>query len=192
MEAMKGVSTTVIALVGERAPACLEALARAANLRVARPDPEQAPFERAAEAYRVAKGMHAPYLVHDADALEVVADAWVQRFDQQGPVGELEVAASETLARWRADTIDLPDYYVVLDPDSWEVTRRHWYLGVLHRSAPNRVVPSIGDPAAVEAQLAQFSSGRWWPALDQLLDGVDRLVPDQMRGAHAPRTPLIR
>src|SRR5215470_17283446 len=117
---MKGVSTTVIALVGERAAACLETLAHAANVRVARPDPAQPPFERAAAVYRAAKGVYAPYLVHDADALGVVADAWVRRFDQQGPVGELEVAVSETLARWRADTIDLPDYYLVLDPDSWE------------------------------------------------------------------------
>src|SRR6266508_3228215 len=177
---MKGVSTTVIALVGERSAACLEALSRAANVRVTRPDPEQPPFERAAAAYRVAKGMHAPYLVHDADALGVVADAWVRRFDQQGPVGELEVAVSETLARWRADTIDLPDYYLVLDSDSWDATRRHWYLGVLHRSAPSRVVPSSGDPAEVEARLAQLSSGPWWPPLDQLLDSVDRLVPDQL------------
>jgi hypothetical protein len=90
------------------------------------------------------------------------------------------VAVSETLARWRADTIDLPDYYLVLDSDSWDATRRHWYLGVLHRSAPSRVVPSSGEPAAVEARLAQLSSGRWWPPLDQLLDGVDRLVPDQV------------
>jgi len=177
---MKGVSTTVIALVGERAATCLEALAHAANVRVARPDPAQAPFERAAAVYRAAKGVYAPYLVHDADALGVVADAWVRRFDQQGPVGELEVAVSETLARWRADTIDLPDYYLVLDSDSWEATRRHWYLGVLHRSAPNRVVPSSGDPAAVETQLGQLSSGRWWPPLDRLLDGVDRLVPDKI------------
>ncbi len=177
---MKGVSTTVITLVGERAPACLEALARAANVRVSRPDPEQPLFERAAAAYRVAKGTHAPYLVHDADALGVVAEAWIRRFDEQGPVGELEVAVSETLARWRADTIDLPDYYLVLDSDSWDATRRHWYLGVLHRSAPSRVVPSSGEPAAVEARLAQLSSGRWWPPLDQLLDGVDRLVPDQV------------
>jgi hypothetical protein len=177
---MNGVSTTVIALVGERAAACLEALAHAANVRVARPDPAQAPFERAAAVYRAAKGVYAPYLVHDADALGVVADAWVRRFDQQGPVGELEVAVSETLARWRADTIDLPDYYLVLDSDSWEATRRHWYLGVLHRSAPNRVVPSSGDPTAVETQLGQLSSGRWWPPLDRLLDGVDRLVPDKI------------
>jgi hypothetical protein len=177
---MKGVSTTVIVLVGERAPACLEALARAANVRVARPDPKQPPLDRAAAAYRTAKAMHAPYLLHDADALGVVADAWVRRFDQQGPVGELEVAVGETLARWRADSIDLPDYYLVLDSDSWDATRRHWYLGVLHRSAPNRVVPSVGDPAAVEAQLGQLASGRWWPPLDQLLDGIDRLVPDQL------------
>jgi hypothetical protein len=177
---MKGVSTTVITLVGERAPACLEALGRAANVRVTRPDPERPPLERAAAAYRAAKGMHATYLVHDADALGVVADAWVRWFDQHGPAGELEVAVSETLARWRADTIDLPDYYLVLDSDSWEATRRHWYLGVLHRSAPNRVVPSAGDPAAVEARLAQLASGRWWPPLDRLLDGVDRLVPDQL------------
>ena len=177
---MKGVSTTVIALIGERAEACLDGLARAANVRVARPDPQRAPLERAAAAYRVAKGMHAPYLVHDADALGVVADAWVRWFDQQAPVGELEVALSETLARWRTDTIDLPDYYVVLDSDSWEATRRHWYLGVLHRSAPARVVPSSGDPAEVEARLAQLSSGPWWPPLDQLLTGIDRIVPDKV------------
>jgi hypothetical protein len=30
------------------------------------------------------------------------------------------------------------------------------------------------------ARLAPLSSGRWWPPLDQLLDGVDRLVPDQV------------
>jgi hypothetical protein len=69
--------------------------------------------ERTAAAYRAAKGMHAPYLVHDADALGAGADAWVRWFDQQ-------------------------------------------------------------------ARLAQLASGRWWPPLDQLLDGVDRLVPDQL------------
>ncbi len=35
--------------------------------------------------------------------------------------------------------VELPDYYLVLDPESWAPTRRHWYLGVLARSA--RVVP---------------------------------------------------
>ncbi len=177
---MKGVSTTVVALVGEAAPECLEALRRAANVRVVRPDPEQPPFERAAVAYRAAKGIHAPYLAHDADPLAVVADAWVGWFDQQAPAGALEVAVSETVQRWRADSIDLPDYYLVLDADSWDATRRHWYLGVLHRAAPSRVVPAGGTPAEVEAQLSQLASGRWWPELDRLLSGIDRMVPDQV------------
>jgi hypothetical protein len=177
---MKGVSTTVVALVGDRAEACLDALGRAANVRVARPDPDLPPFERAAAAYRAAKATHAPYLAHDADTLAVVADAWVRLFDEQGPAGELEVAIGETLARWRSDTIELPDYYLVLDADTWEPTRQHWYLGVLHRAAPNRVVPSSGEPAAVEARLGQLGSGRWWPDLDRLLDGIDKVVPDQL------------
>jgi hypothetical protein len=177
---MKGVSTTVIALVGARASACLHGLEPAANVRVVHPDPERPPLERAAAAYRAAKGANVPYLVHDTDALSVVADTWVRWFDQQGPTGELELAVSQTLARWRADSIDLPDYYLVLDSDSWEATRRHWYLGVLHRAAPHRVVPAVGEPPAVEAQLDPLAPGRWWPPLDELLDGVERLVPDQV------------
>ncbi len=177
---MKGVSTTVVALVGEAAPECLEALGRAANVRVVRPDPEQSLFERASAAYRAAKAVHAPYLAHDADPLAVVADAWVGWFDQQAPAGTLEVAVAETVQRWRADSIDLPDYYLVLDADSWDATRRHWYLGVLHRASPSRVVPTVGTPAEVEAQLSRLASGRWWPGLDELLSGIDRVVPDKV------------
>jgi hypothetical protein len=173
-------STTVVALVGERAPECLEALREAANVRVVRPDPQDAPLQRAALAYQAAAGVHAPYLAHDADPLGPVADAWIRWFDQQGPAGELEVAVSETLRRWRADTIALPDYYLVLDAGSWEATRRHWYLGFLHRAAPSRVLPALGTPGAVAAQLSQLASGRWWPDLDRLLADVDRVVPDRL------------
>ena len=173
-------STTVVALVGERAPECLDSLRRAANVRVVRPDPEEAPLERAAATYRAAAGTHLPYLAHDADPLGPVADAWVRWFDQQGPAGELEVSVNETLRRWRADTITLPDYYLVLDADTWEATRRHWYLGFLHRAAPNRVVPVAGTAAAVATELSQLGSGRWWPALDQLLTDVDKVVPDRV------------
>ena len=81
---------------------------------------------------------HTPYLVHDADPLAAVADAWVRYYDEQGPIGELEVAVAETLARWRVGSIELPDYYLVLDAESWGATRRHWYLGVLHGAAPAR------------------------------------------------------
>ena len=174
-------STTVVALVGERAPECLEALRAAANVRVVRPDPRDAPLERAAAAYRAAAGIHAPYLAHDADPLGPVADAWIRWFDQDdAPAGALEVTVRETLRRWRADLIALPDYYLVLDADAWAPTRRHWYLGFLHRAAPSRVVPVAGTASAVATELSQLASGRWWPDLDRLLADVDRVVPDRV------------
>ena len=112
--------------------------------------------------------------------LALVADAWVRRYDEQGPAGELEVAVRDTLARWRARTIELPDYYLVLDPGSWGATRRHWYLGVMHRAAPSRVVPADAAAVNVQSSIAKLASGRWWPELDRLLAGVDRVVPDQV------------
>ncbi|HZD71577.1 MAG TPA: hypothetical protein VFA45_22515 [Actinomycetes bacterium] len=173
-------STTVVALVGERAPDCLEGLRQAANVRVVRPNPDDAPLERAAAAYRAAGGTHVPYLAHDADPLGPVAEAWVRWFDQRGPAGELEVTVRETLARWRADSIALPDYYLVLDADAWEATRRHWYLGFLHRAAPSRVVPAAGTAGAVATELSRLASGRWWPHLDRMLAEVDKVVPDRV------------
>jgi hypothetical protein len=177
---MQRISTTVIGLVGEEARACAEGLRRASNIRVELPDPAAPPLERAAAAWQAATSTQLPYLVHDADPLALVADAWVRWFDEQGPAGELEVAVRDTLARWRARTIELPDYYLVLDPGSWGATRRHWYLGVMHRAAPSRVVPADAAAVNVQSSIAKLASGRWWPELDRLLAGVDRVVPDQV------------
>jgi hypothetical protein len=182
------IATTVVALVGEAAPACLDALGRAANVATVRPDAAAPTLERATAAWEAATRTHTTYLLHDADPLETVADAWVRRFnvEQPGPPGELEVAVAETLRRWRARAIELPDYYLVLDPETWVETRRHFYLGILHRAAPNRVVPVIGTPEEVGAQLGGLRSGRWWPEVDQLLDGIDRVVPDRVQPAPPP------
>jgi hypothetical protein len=177
---MQRIATTVIGLVGEQSRACAEVLDRAANIRVELPNPTAPPLERAVAAWQAATSTQAPYLVHDADPLALVADAWVRHFDEQGPVGELEVAVHDTLALWRARTIELPDYYIVLDPGSWEATRRHWYLGLLHRAAPNRVVPADTTAIKLQASIAKLASGRWWPELDRLLADVDRVVPDQV------------
>jgi hypothetical protein len=176
------IATTVVALLGEPARACLDALGQASNVATVRPDADAPPLERAIAAWQAATRTHTPYLLHDADPLETVADAWVRHFDveQPGPAGELEVAIAETLQRWRARAIELPDYYLVLDPETWAETRRHFYLGVLHRAAPNRVVPVIGTPERVGAQLGGLRSGRWWPEVDRLLDGIDRVVPDRV------------
>ena len=104
----------------------------------------------------------------------------MRRLDAEGVAGELEVAVGETLTRWRARDLELPDYYLVLDAEELDATRRHWYLGFLHRAAPNRVLPTAGTPAEVGERLANLASGRWWPDLDRLLEGVDRVVPDRV------------
>ena len=176
---MQRIATTVVALVGEPARACLAALGQAANVATVRPDASAAPLERAVDAWQAATRTHTTYLLHDADPLAAVADAWARRFDveQPGPAGDLEVAVAETLRRWRARAIELPDYYLVLDPEAWEATRRDFYLGVLHRAAPHRVVPVAGTPEQVGAQLGGLRSGRWWPEVDRLLDGIDQVMP---------------
>lgn len=169
-------TTTVVALVGEGAADGVERLGHAANVVAVPVDADDPPLDRAVAVWARATRAHTPYLVHDADPLLAVADAWVRRFDSAGPIGELEVAVSETLARWRVGSIELPDYYVVLDAESWSPTRRHWYLGLLHTAAPARVVP-VADPDAAARMLGRLGTGAWWPDLDDLLGGIERVVP---------------
>ena len=175
--------TTVVAVVagGETPPL---ASVRATNVRVLASG-DGAPVDRAARVWEQARRTNVPYLVHDADPLEWVAGAWARRFDAGGAVGELEVAVSETVARWRARSLDLPDYYLVVDPEALPSTRRHWYLGVLGSAAPCRVVTTRGTEPLVD-HLAELRAGPWWPDLDRLLDGIERVVPDQAGrlGAH--------
>jgi hypothetical protein len=187
-------STTVVAIVGDGSRACLARLAALANVAVPTPDdsvadrtagsvPERKagddPLDRAVAAWAEAVRVHTPYFAHDADPLERVGDAWVRRYDEQGPIGELEVAVQATLARWRVGSIELPDYYVVLDAEAMVPTRRHWYLGVLHKAAPARVVP-VPNAHDAAAALPRLTAGRWWPDLDQLLDGIAAVVPDHV------------
>jgi hypothetical protein len=175
---MKQVSTTVIAVTGKRSRELLERVREAGCLRTVLPELDAPPLERASSVWDVAAGSHTPYLLHDADPLAAVADAWARLFDQQGPVGELEVALQQTLQRWRAGSIELPDYYLVSDAETMDATRRHWYLGFLHRAAPVRVVPVTGSAATLTDQVGRLPTGRWWPELDRLLDGVERVTPD--------------
>lgn len=172
-------ATTVVALVGPQARAGAAALRDRANVRVVLPAEEEAAVERAGAAWRLAAGTSVPYLVHDADPLAAVADAWVRRFDDGGPAGELEVAVADVVARWRGRSLGLPDYYLVLDAEELPATRRHWYLGFLHAAAPARVLPAPASGPALAGELGRLPTGRWWPDLDRLLDGVGSVVPDQ-------------
>lgn len=182
---MQRVSTTVIGLVGARAREATEALGAAANVRAVIPDPDADPLDRAVEAWREASGAHVPYLAHDADPLADVADAWVRWYDQQGARGDLEVAVEAALTRWRARSVELPDYYLVLDAEALDATRRHFYLGYLRDAAPHRVVPVEAEPALLGARVSRLRAGRWWPDLDRLLADAGDCVPDALRGPDA-------
>jgi hypothetical protein len=169
-------SATVVCVVGE---VDVTALARA-NVSTLSPPKDLTPLERAIRATDAAGGAHAPYFVHDADPLVLVADAWVRLFEASGPIGEVEVAVAETLARARVQTIELPDYYLVADADTpaMTATRRHWYFGLLHEAVPMRVIPVRTDPHEIVDALEHLSATRWWPPVAQLLDGIERRAPD--------------
>jgi hypothetical protein len=136
-------------------------------------------MERAAEALRAAAATKTPFVVSDADPLMVVSRAWERFFDGQAPAGELEVAVADAIGRWRAGDVELPDYYLVVEPEELPPTLRHWYLGVLSRHAPTRVVPAAGSVEAIGAAVARLRAGRWWPELPQLLSSLESLAPDE-------------
>ena len=130
------------------------------------------------DALQAVLGSHTTYSLHDDDPLGGVADAWTRLFEESGPIGELEVAAADTIARWRAGSAELPDYYFVTGVDALTDTRTHWFFGVLHDAAPGRVVPVDGAAAAVLAALVALAPGPWWPPLDRLLDGIEHRAPE--------------
>jgi hypothetical protein len=183
------VNTTVVAVV---APAAGDVSplgqVRAANVRVLRPDTEAPALDRAVVAWEQARRTSTPYLLHDADPLAWVADAWSRRFQEQGSAGELEVAVAETLARWRARSLDLPDYYLLADPEGLSPILRHWFLGLLGSAAPSRVVTSRAGASVVDP-LADLRPGPWWPGLDRVLAGIDRVLPEQLGPMRTPSGP---
>jgi hypothetical protein len=188
---MQRASTTVVVLLGHDTDRVLQLLEGAANVRVLRLEDHLSPLDRAVAATSEAASAHIPYLVHDADPLAMVADAWVRYFDEAGPRGELEVAVSETVARSRIGTLELPDYYLVLDPERLDATRRHFWLGLLYREAQARVVPVESNPADVLVKLGALTPGRWWSPLDALLAGIETEVPDQI-GVNPPSDQSLR
>ncbi len=189
---MLAVNTTVLTVVAPGDATPLEGV-RATNVRVLRTDPDASLLDRAVTACAEAGHTATPYLLHDADPLAAVADAWTRRFDGTGVAGDLELAVAATLARWRARSLDFPDYYLVADPEGFGPTMRHWYLGVLATAAPTRVV-ALRPATSLVDQRPELATGPWWPSLDRLLADVDRLVPDQVGPLAAPaeRPGLIR
>jgi hypothetical protein len=172
---MRRLSSTVVVVAGDRAGKVVSGLDGLRNVRAITSDGRSP-----AEVGRAVDQAVATYVVHDADPLGAVGDAWAGLFDGTAPVGALEVATETALAELRAERLVLPDYYVVLDPGEMPVTRRHWWLGVLAGAAPARVVPAGASAAAVTEVLGRLSPGRWWPAdVESWLRGLPSVVPDR-------------
>jgi len=178
---MRRVSTTVVALVGDRAEEMVTALADASNVATLSAEADTLdPLDRAVETWSRVASVHARFTLHAADPLAEVGLSWTRLFNGEGHRGELEIAVSEASARWRAGTIGLPDFYLVLDAEELERTRTHWYLGVLRAAAPSRVIPTRSTDEGVRRAIAGFAAGRWWPDLPELLGGLDHVTPDRV------------
>jgi hypothetical protein len=149
---------TVVAIVGGESDALLSGLSdlpsvQALSLREADPG----------AAARAVAAASRPYVVHDADPLEHVAAAWVELYEERATLGTLEIEVEVMLDLFAAGEALMPDYYVVVDPESIEGTWRHWWLGALAHRAPSRVLPAEASAAAVRARLRTLPSSRPWP-----------------------------
>lgn len=172
-------SGTVVALVGETADTALDILegipgVETLSLRDSEP---------ALAARRIA-ATTAPWVIHDADPLEHVASAWIELYEERVSLGTLEIEVETILAAFRAGVAVMPDYYIVLDPDSAEVTWRHWWCGALGRWAPRRILPAATPNTPADATLrgllASLPISRPWPDPHSWLPDLPFAIPDRV------------
>ena len=189
-------------LAGKTSEPVLAAVERSRNVVLVRPaapaDPAHPPRPAdapavdgvaAAAALRRAAGISAPYVLVAADPLAAVAAEWSAMWDlsqQTHASDRFELRAAEALAAWRANQFELPDYYLVLAPESAagtaEEQRPDFYLGPLRSVRPNRVVvAAAAEPAeqaaAARSELGSLRAGRWWPSLEEVFRTVRGFYP---------------
>jgi hypothetical protein len=172
-------SSTTVVVVGDEADAALHTLDGLANVRAARlravPD---------ADAARWTSSAHTPYVVHDRDPLEHVAAAWVEFFDDLATLGSLELEIERVLIALDRDAVSMPDYYVVLAPESLPTTWKHWWLGVMPQASPTRVIPWSDSEVSLARLLRRLPTGRPWPEPEPWLRGLTHAVPDRVGLEH--------
>jgi len=191
-----------VVLAGKTSEPVLAAVERSRNVVLVRPaapaDPAHPPRPAdapavdgvaAAAALRRAAGISAPYVLVAADPLAAVAAEWSAMWDlsqQTHASDRFELRAAEALAAWRANQFELPDYYLVLAPESAagtaEEQRPDFYLGPLRSVRPNRVVvAAAAEPAeqaaAARSELGSLRAGRWWPSLEEVFRTVRGFYP---------------
>ncbi len=168
---MKSV-TTLVAVVGDAAAdAVAEAAAAASNVAAEEigelpPDPVQA-TARVREAWSRAAAHGAIYTLVDGDPLSVVVAQWAARL--QGEDHDLEVAIG------LAGSLSMPDYYQV--DIELPLPAVHWYLGLVERLAPARVVPVQMNAASLLAALSSLPYGPAFPPAAEVAAQARDFVP---------------
>jgi hypothetical protein len=192
-----------VVLAGKTSEPVLAAVERSRNVVLVRPAAPIHPAHEAddtdgvaaADALRRAAGISAPYVLVAADPLAAVAAEWSAMWDlsqRTHASDRFELRAAEALAAWRANQFELPDYYLVLAPETAaaapaaagnaEEQRPDFYLGPLRSVRPNRVVvAAAAEPAeqaaAVRSELGSLRAGRWWPSLEEVFRTVRGFYP---------------
>lgn len=167
--------STTLVVVGHESAKTLEALDHLTNVRAA-----TLSHRSDAEAQRWVAQSQAPYVVHDRDPLGHVAAAWVEFFDDMSTLGTLDLEVDRALDALRSGEANMPDYYIVVDPQELPPTWKHWWLGVLPQAAPSRVIPWDDGSIPLGRVLRQLPTGRGWPSPDPWLRKVSRSVPDRV------------
>ena len=170
---MRRDSSTVVAAVGEVSPQLLADVGRSANVAVA-------------QTVREAARKSAAYVLVTADPLAGVAEGWRGMWDlTAADTIPFETSAAEVLTAWRAGGLDLPDYYVVVEPAEAEPTGPDLYLGPLRSARPRRVELVAAEPGPPQAEavrqvLGHLHQSPWWPPLDELIDAARHFFPGGM------------
>ncbi|WP_394550694.1 hypothetical protein ACDF64_09415 [Agromyces sp. MMS24-JH15] len=171
------VSTTLV-VVGEEAASAIRSLERFPNVHAAT-------FSELSDASdaQVARWSAAgdrPYVVHDRDPLAHVAAAWVEFYDDLSTYEVLELEIERAVEASTRRAMHVPDYYVVLHPETLPVTWKHWWLGVVAVASPTRVIPWPDADESLAPLLRRLPTGRAWPKVDAWLPTVPGQVPDRV------------
>lgn len=175
---MEAPGSTTLVVVGDDAATAIRSLEHSANVSALAFGRELEASD--AEVARWSQTATTPYLVHDRDPLAHVAAAWVEFFDDQASYGVLELEIARAVAAAAHHEFRVPDYYVVIHPETMPVTWKHWWLGVLAAASPARVIPWPDAEEPLVPLLRRLPTGRAWPDATRWLPSVATAVPDRV------------
>ena len=98
----------------------------------------------------------------------------------QSTFGVLELEIDRAMEAAERHAMSVPDYYVVLHPETLPITWKHWWLGVLASESPTRVIPWPTGDDSLARLLRHLPTGRAWPDVESWLPRVVGAVPDRV------------